>query len=163
MICLGWPIGIRFVVVCSIGFLGLGLLASFRSQPLGGQAFPSEIAHNLRRIWEYVTANAWIGFVFIFPYYLTICQQLMAVIKAEGAESLIQRKRTEWTLAKVLLGFCAGLAITVLVMFVIIGSLVWFEESALQKFVMFLPCVLVSLLLNSRVFIWLWRTSPKRS
>ena len=162
MICLGWPIGIWFMVGLSTGLLCLVLLGSLPSQPRGPEAFQFAMANNLRRIWEYFFVNPWLGTLIIWPYYLIISDQLISIAKRERAASPIQGE-TKWEPAKILLAIYGGVAIAVTVMSVMIGGLVWFEGSILSKFATFLPLAVVLLFYTGRVLVRLWRSSQKRA
>ena len=92
-----------------------------------------------------------------------ISRLLDSVTKMERVESVFQRKKTEWSVGKVLLGILGGVSFVVITMFVMIEGPSLVGDGTLGKFVGFLPLVVVWLLVDGSIFVGLWRTSPKRS
>ncbi|HTY21556.1 MAG TPA: hypothetical protein VMC85_00375 [Desulfomonilaceae bacterium] len=138
---MGWPIGIRLAALYSPLFLIFGYTGK----------------------WDYFFGGVLFGLCFIPTYYQMISRLLDSVTKMERVESVFQRKKTEWSVGKVLLGILGGVSFVVITMFVMIEGPSLVGDGTLGKFVGFLPLVVVWLLVDGSIFVGLWRTSPKRS
>jgi hypothetical protein len=163
-ICMGWPIGIRFVAVISAFFLGLGCIQSLHSVSLGPAAFRSAIADNFQRMWNMYFRSAWLGILIILPYYSSICGYLAVISDAPRVEILFQGRKTEWTSGKVLLGILGGIGLFIIVVITIFAE-TWissFVGEVLANVLTYLPLAVVWLILVGPDFLRLWRSSQKR-
>ena len=134
MVCLGWPIGIWYAVFYSPFFLIM-----------------QYIGH-----WEWFSATMWwLGLFYISSYYSSIARLLIFVAQSEPAAVAVQRKQTEWTTGKVLLGILGGIGIFIIAFISAEPALSRFAGEGVAIY------ILVWLLLAGPDFVRLWRSSPK--
>lgn len=160
MICLGWPVGTRFVVLFSVFFLGIACIESLPSAALGLKEFLSDIANTLRRIRNMYLVTALLS-IFILSYYSEILVHVARISNPELAGSLFKGKDISSSPSKILLGILGGIGIVFIIMISAIGLPSLDTDSMPGKLLAFLPVLIVLLLCFGPTFIYLLRSSPK--